>query len=200
MAKRTQLAGKGPPTAGPGGTSQPSNRSVRQHDTVPELESDGHRASRRISRLLCLAAQSSSKTRERWSLGPKAATASAQEGAPIADERNRATGGAGGSGGVGAEVCSALFQLPERSRWRSPNIASSGVPTACMGRTSALRTARAAPSVHQCAFLPQTTTKTVLIRIAKSSQRLQLLIYHKSSSTRRCILSSVSVSPRAPRT
>ena len=52
----------------------------------------------------------------------------------------------------------------------------------------------------QWASLPKKTTNTVLTMIEKSSQTLQLLMYQRSSSTRRRILSSVSVSPRAPET
>src|SRR5271165_7366443 len=52
----------------------------------------------------------------------------------------------------------------------------------------------------QCAFSAAKTTNIVLIIIEKSSQTLQLLIYQRSSSTRRCIFSRVSVSPLAPQT
>ena len=53
---------------------------------------------------------------------------------------------------------------------------------------------------RQYAFILRGTTTQVRNKIRKSSQMLQLLIYHRSRSTRRSICSSRAVSPRNPLT
>jgi hypothetical protein len=51
---------------------------------------------------------------------------------------------------------------------------------------------------HQYALRLRITSKNVLIRIWKSSNRLQLLMYQRSSLTRRAISSTEGVPPREP--
>ena len=55
-----------------------------------------------------------------------------------------------------------------------------------------------AGKAHQQAFRIRRTSRVVLIRIRRSSQRLQFVIYQRSSFTRSATCSMVGVGPRAP--
>jgi hypothetical protein len=84
------------------------------------------------------------------------------------------------------------FAVPRRDRGRLSAL------TAALSPVIPARTADSGLGAHQYALRFRITSKNVLIRIWKSSSRLQLLMYQRSSLTRRTISSTERVAPREP--